>query len=63
VCRAFDEPDVAAIPFKEVEFSNQIEPVVNLLRVEPATASFLKSTEIVNLSRSLSFGGKTSERM
>ena len=39
MCGSFDEPDVAAVAVKEVEFTDEIEPVMQLLRVEPLTAA------------------------
>jgi len=39
---SLDEPDVAAIAFKEVELTYKIKPVMYLLSVEPVASSFLQ---------------------
>jgi len=46
---SFNQPDVAAVTFKEVQLTNQIQPVMYLLSIEPMTIRCLLKQQLYNL--------------
>ena len=46
---SFNQPDVAPVTFEEVQFTDQIQPVIYLLCVEPMTTSVLHKQQLRHL--------------
>ena len=52
---SFDKPDVAAIAFEEIQLTNQIQPIMNWLCVEPVTAGYLSKQQLHHQLKSVRF--------